>query len=127
MTLANGTRLGPYEIVGPLGRGGMGAMYKALDRRLDRHVAIKVLHQSSPETRQRFEREARIVATLQHPRICTLIDIGEHDGTGYIVMEYLEGRGLICPQPFAKVLEYRDERSPTRWMPRIGRGSRTAT
>ena len=106
MTLATGTRLGHYEITGLIGSGGMGAVYKAIDRRLDRAVAIKILHRSSPEMRQRFEREARIIAALQHPRICTLIDIGEHDGADYLVMEFLEGRTLVCPQPFEKVLEY---------------------
>ncbi len=106
MRLATGARLGPYEIVALVGTGGMGAVYKAFDRRLDRHVAIKILHRSSPKLRQRFEREARVVAALQHPRICTLIDIGEHDGSDYLVMEYLEGKTLECPQPIEKVLEY---------------------
>ena len=101
-----GTRLGRYEIVSLVGAGGMGAVYKAVDRRLDRAVAIKVLHQSTPDFSQRFEREARIVAGLQHPRICTLIDVGVHDGTDYLVMEYLDGQRLTCPQPLEKVIEY---------------------
>ena len=106
MTFSPGTRLKHYEIVSLLGSGGMGVVYKALDRRLDRLVAIKVLHHVSPERRQRFEREARVVASLQHARICTLIDIGVHDGIDYLVMEYLDGRPLPCPQPFASVIEY---------------------
>jgi Tol biopolymer transport system component/predicted Ser/Thr protein kinase len=106
MDLAPGARLKHYEIISLLGRGGMGAVYKAVDRRLDRLVAIKVLHHVSAERRQRFEREARVVASLQHPRICTLIDIGVHDGIDYLVMEYLDGRPLPCPQPFATVIEY---------------------
>ena len=106
MTFGPGARLKHYEIVSILGSGGMGVVYKALDLRLDRLVAIKVLHHVSPERRQRFEREARVVASLQHARICTLIDVGVHDGLDYLVMEYLDGRPLPCPQPFATVIEY---------------------
>jgi Tol biopolymer transport system component/predicted Ser/Thr protein kinase len=106
LRLEPGTRLGHYDIVGLLGAGGMGAVYKAKDSRLDRYVAIKVLKHVSPELRQRFEREARVISALQHPRICMLIDIGVHDGTDYIVMEYLEGRTLTCPQPIGKAIEY---------------------
>ncbi|MBZ5558253.1 MAG: serine/threonine-protein kinase [Acidobacteriia bacterium] len=94
MTLAPGNRLGPYEILAPLGAGGMGEVYKARDTRLDRAVAIKVLasHQSSsPETHQRFEREARAISQLSHPHICALYDIGEQDGADFLVMELLEG------------------------------------
>jgi serine/threonine protein kinase len=97
MTLPNGKILGPYEIVGPLGAGGMGEVYKARDTRLDRVVAIKVLpsHLSSNEDlRLRFEREAKAISSLQHPNICTLFDVGTQDGIDFLVMEYLEGETL---------------------------------
>ncbi|HET9951320.1 MAG TPA: protein kinase [Candidatus Eisenbacteria bacterium] len=97
MTLVPGTRLGAYEILAPIGAGGMGEVFKARDTRLDRVVAIKILqgHLSvSPETRQRFEREARVISSLNHPNICTLFDIGHQDGMDYLVMEYLEGDSL---------------------------------
>ena len=95
MSLSIGSRLGPYEIVAPAGAGGMGEVYKARDTRLDRTVAIKILpaHLTRREgVRQRFEREARAIALLQHPNICTLHDIGSQDGIDYLVMEYLEGQ-----------------------------------
>jgi serine/threonine protein kinase len=97
MALASGTKLGPYEILSPLGAGGMGEVYRARDTRLDRTVAIKVLpaHLSSdPARRQRFEREARAVASLNHPHICVLHDIGTQDGVDFLVLEYLEGETL---------------------------------
>ncbi|MFI5371823.1 MAG: protein kinase [Candidatus Eisenbacteria bacterium] len=97
MTLAAGVRLGPYEILGALGAGGMGEVYKARDTRLDRMVAIKVLpsHLSSdPALRSRFEREARAISSLQHPNICTLYDVGHQDGVDFLVMEHLEGETL---------------------------------
>src|SRR2546425_5679635 len=97
MALTSGTKLGPYEILAPLGAGGMGEVYRAQDTRLDRTVAIKVLpsHLSSdPARRQRFEREAKIIASLNHPHICTIHDLGQQDGTDYLVMEYLEGETL---------------------------------
>jgi eukaryotic-like serine/threonine-protein kinase len=97
MTFSSGTRLGPYEIVALIGAGGMGEVYRARDTRLDRTVAIKVLNSSvvaSPELRQRFEREARTISRLNHPHICTLHDVGRHDGTDFLVMEYLEGETL---------------------------------
>jgi serine/threonine protein kinase len=84
MSLAAGTRLGPYEVLGLIGSGGMGEVYKARDTRLDRSVAVKILPaelSADPERRTRFEREARAVAALSHPHICTLHDIGTHDGT----------------------------------------------
>lgn len=97
MTLASGTKLGPYEIQSPLGAGGMGEVYRALDTRLERPVAIKVLSShfpSSPELKQRMEREARAISSLNHPNICHLYDIGSQDGTDYLVMEFLEGETL---------------------------------
>jgi serine/threonine protein kinase/Tol biopolymer transport system component len=97
MTLTAGSRLGPYEIVSPLGAGGMGEVYRARDTRLERTVAIKVLpsHLSaSPESRQRFDREAKTISQLSHPHICALYDVGHQDGTDYLVMEYLEGETL---------------------------------
>ena len=81
MALTSGTKLGPYEIQSPLGAGGMGEVYRALDTRLGRTVAIKVLNStvvSSPELKQRFEREARIISRLNHPHICTLHDVARH-------------------------------------------------
>ena len=95
--IANGTRLGPYEILALLGAGGMGEVYRARDTRLDRTVAIKVLpsHLSSNnELRQRFEREARAISNLSHPYICTLHDVGHQDGIDYLVMEFIEGETL---------------------------------
>src|SRR5215510_1539043 len=97
MALTAGTKLGPYEILGSLGAGGMGEVYKARDTRLDRTVAIKVLpaHVSDdPALRERFEREARTVAGLNHPHICTLHDVGHQDGTDFLVMEFLDGETL---------------------------------
>jgi serine/threonine protein kinase/Tol biopolymer transport system component len=97
MTLAAGTRLGPYEILSPLGAGGMGEVYRAKDTRLERTVAIKVLPQhlsASPEVRQRFEREAKTISQLSHAHICALYDVGREGETEYLVMEYLEGETL---------------------------------
>ncbi len=97
MTLICGTRLGPYEILAPLGAGGMGEVYRARDTRLGRDVAVKILssHLSSdPDLKQRFEREARAVSLLTHPNICCLYDVGSQDGIDFIVMEYLEGETL---------------------------------
>jgi serine/threonine protein kinase/Tol biopolymer transport system component len=113
MPLASGTKLGPYEILSPLGAGGMGEVYRAKDMRLDRTVAIKVLpsHLSSnPELKQRMEREAKAISALQHANICTLHDIGSQDGTDFLVMEYLEGQTLAervakGPLPVEQVLK----------------------
>ncbi|MDX1631284.1 MAG: protein kinase [Thermoanaerobaculia bacterium] len=97
MSLAPGRSLGPYEILAPLGAGGMGEVYEAKDTRLGRKVAIKVLPEGlagNPERRARFEREARTVSRLSHPHVCTLHDVGEDDGVHFLVMEYLEGETL---------------------------------
>jgi eukaryotic-like serine/threonine-protein kinase len=97
MALTSGTKLGPYEIQSVLGAGGMGEVYRALDTRLDRTVAIKVLAShlsSSPELKQRMEREARSISALNHPHICQLYDLGSQDGTDFLVMEFLEGETL---------------------------------
>src|SRR5438309_1421327 len=97
MTIFPGTRLGPYEIVSPLGAGGMGEVYRARDTRLERTVAVKVLPAnltSDPLLRQRLEREARAVSKLSHPHICTLYDIGHQDGIDFLVMELVEGETL---------------------------------
>ncbi len=94
MSLSSGTRLGPYEILGPLGAGGMGEVYEAKDTRLDRRVAIKVMParvSESAHLRQRFEREARALASFSHPHICTLHDVGHENGIDFLVMECLEG------------------------------------
>jgi eukaryotic-like serine/threonine-protein kinase len=97
MAFAAGTRLGPYSITAIIGVGGMGEVYKATDTRLARTVAIKTLSSqvaADPELRQRFEQEAKAISSLNHPRICTLHDIGCHDGVDFLVMEYLEGETL---------------------------------
>src|SRR6266849_1585325 len=97
MAIPAGTKLGPYEILAMLGAGGMGEVYRARDTRLDRTVAIKVLAShlsSSPELKQRMEREAKAISSLNHPHICHLYDIGSQDGTDYLVMECLEGETL---------------------------------
>ncbi|HEY6929820.1 MAG TPA: protein kinase [Thermoanaerobaculia bacterium] len=97
MTLPAGTRLGPYEVLSPLGAGGMGEVYRARDTKLDRDVAIKVLPvsvASDPEALARFEREAKAVAALSHPNILAIHDFGDHGGITYAVMELLEGETL---------------------------------
>jgi serine/threonine protein kinase/Tol biopolymer transport system component len=114
MTLTNGTRLGPYEIESPLGAGGMGEVYRARDTRLDRIVAIKILpaqFSADPLRKQRFEREAKTVSSLNHPHICVLYDVGSQDGLDYLVMECVEGETLAKrlvkgPLPLEQVLKY---------------------
>ena len=112
--LSAGTRLGPYEILAPIGAGGMGEVYRARDTRLNRTVAVKILpsHLSeNPEARQRFDQEARTISSVNHPNICTLFDVGHQDGTDYLVMEYLEGETLADrlrkgPLPLEQVMRY---------------------
>src|ERR1035438_2247999 len=99
MPLSPGDKLGPYEILAPLGAGGMGEVYRARDPRLNRHVAIKV---SQERFSDRFEREARAVAALNHPNICHLYDVGAN----YLVMELIEGESPKGPLPLEKVLDY---------------------
>src|SRR5947199_5007062 len=114
MALSAGTRLGPYEIQSALGAGGMGEVYRARDTRLDRIVAVKILPASLAADSQfgeRFDREARAISQLTHPHICTLYDVGEHEGTAFLVMEYLEGETLAQrlskgPIPVEQTLGY---------------------
>src|SRR4029078_7172226 len=114
MTLAPGTRLGPYEILTPIGAGGMGEVYRARDTRLERTVAIKVLSDQlskTEEVRQRFEREARTISQLSHPHICALYDVGREGETEYLVMEFLEGETLLDrlakgPLPLEQTIRY---------------------
>ncbi|MCA1583116.1 MAG: serine/threonine-protein kinase [Acidobacteria bacterium] len=114
MSLTSGSRLGPYEIVEPIGAGGMGEVYRARDTRLERTVAIKVVpdHLSKDEdVRQRFEREAKTISSLSHPHICALYDVGSQDGVEFLVMEFLEGETLTDrlskgPLPVEQLLRY---------------------
>ncbi len=114
MPLAPGTFLGPYEIISPIGAGGMGEVYRARDSRLDRDVALKILPEEyggEPERRVRFEREARAAGQLNHPNILAVFDVGTHDGTPYIVSELLDGETLrerlrTGPLPVRKGAEY---------------------
>lgn len=113
MTITSGTKFGPYEVESPLGAGGMGEVYRARDARLERTVAIKILAShldSSPELKQRFQREARALSALNHAHICHLYDIGSQNGTDYLVMEFLEGETLADrlrkgPLPLNEVLK----------------------
>jgi len=114
LSLQPGTRLGPYEILSAIGAGGMGEVYKARDTRLDRTVAIKVLQASlasDSQFRERFDREARTISQLDHPNICALHDVGEQDGTAYLVIQYLVGETLADrlkkgPLSLDKALKY---------------------
>src|ERR1700722_3849089 len=114
VTLKAGDKLGPYEVVARIGAGGMGEVYQARDTRLNRIVAIKILPShlaDSAESRERFEREARMIASLNHPHICTLHDVGHHGGMDYLVMEFLEGETLASrlgkgPLPLEQTLQY---------------------
>ncbi len=112
MSLAPGTRLGPYEVLAALGAGGMGEVYKARDSRLDRLVAVKILAPAmalSSAARERFEHEARAISRLSHPHICALFDVGREGDTSYLVMELLDGATLTSlvaqgPLPMSEVL-----------------------
>src|ERR1700746_1080072 len=114
MALTSGTKLGPYEIVSPLGAGGMGEVYRARDTRLGRDVAIKVLPEAlvqDADRVRRFEQEARTIAALNHPNILAIHDIGTHDGVPFLVSEFLEGMTLrekleAGPLPARRALEY---------------------
>src|SRR5258708_4207699 len=114
MAILPGRRLGPYEILSSIGAGGMGEVYRARDTRLDRIVAINILPDhlaSRSELRERFEREARTIASLNHAHICTLFDTGHQDGIDFLVMEYLEGETLAQrlqkgALPLEQVLQY---------------------
>jgi len=111
MPLTAGTRLGPYEILAPLGAGGMGEVYRARDARLNRDVAVKVLPASfadHPDRLRRFEQEARATGMLNHPNILAVYDVGTHDGAPYLVTELLEGSTLRqeLPVPRRKALDY---------------------
>ena len=114
MALAAGTRLGPYEILNAIGAGGMGEVYRARDTRLDRTVAIKILpgsFASDPERLERFQREARILSSLNHPNLMAIYDVGSQEGTHFLVSELLEGHSLrerLAGGPLSqrKVIEY---------------------
>ena len=114
LSLAPGARIGPYEIIAPLGAGGMGEVYRATDTRLGRDVALKVLPEafaSDPDRLARFEREARAVAALSHPNVLALFDVGTHEGTAYVATELLEGETLRArlergPLPIGRAVEY---------------------
>ena len=114
MALTVGTRLGPYVVEGAIGSGGMGEVYRARDTRLDRTVAVKIISQriaSDPDLRLRFEREARLISSLDHPHICALYDVGYQEGIDFLVMQYLEGETLAervknGPLPIDQVLRY---------------------
>jgi serine/threonine protein kinase len=113
MALTSGTKLGPYEIESPLGAGGMGEVYRARDTRLDRTVAIKILPShlaDDAQAKQRFEREAKAISSLNHPHICTLHDVGAQNGISYLVMEHVQGESLDArlkkgPLPWKQALE----------------------
>ena len=135
MAIPAGKRLGPYEILSQIGAGGMGEVYKARDTRLDRMVAIKVLpaHLADrPELRERFEREARTIANLNHPHTCTLHDIGQQDGIHYLC-NGVPGRGEFIPAAPERAAAvragfwYTPSRLPTRWTKRTGTGPPTGT
>ena len=134
MALPPGTRLGPYEIVAPLGAGGMGEVYRARDPRIGREVAIKVLPAAfarDPDRVRRFEQEVRAAGALNHPNILTIFDVGSDDGSPYIVSELLEGETLRARISGARLGSGRPSttRSILRagWLPLTPRASSTAT
>src|SRR5262245_17906233 len=114
MALAPGSRLGPYEILSPLGAGGMGEVYRSHDTRLQRGVALKVISREAShdsERIRRFEQEARAAGTLSHPNVCAIYDLGTHEGSPFVVMELLEGETLRevlhpSPLPLKRALTY---------------------
>ena len=133
MPLPAGTKLGPYEILSAIGAGGMGEVYKARDTRLDRIVAIKVLPTQladRSELRERFEREAKTIASLNHPHICTLYDTGHQDGIDFLVMEYIEGETLAQRSRKARCRSNKycstPSRLPMRWTRPIAKALRIA-
>ncbi len=134
MALHPGTRLGPYEVLAPLGAGGMGEVYRARDPRLGRDVAIKVLpaaYSADPDRLARFKQEARAASKLDHPNILVIHDIGLHEGAPYVVSELLEGETLrerlaSAPIPLRKAVSTRS-RSSRGLRPPTARGSSTAT
>ena len=124
--ITTGTKFGPYEVLSQLGAGGMGEVYRARDTRLGRDVAIKVLSGhfvSSPNLKERFEREARTISQLSHANICHLYDVGSQEGTDYLVMEYLEGEAFFSsamiagPRPAvrSKAARAKAARNPRGW------------
>ena len=114
MALSAGTRLGPYEVLGLIGAGGMGEVYRARDSRLARDVAIKVILPTfarDSERIKRFEQEARAAGVLSHPNVCAIYDIGSYEGSSFVVMELLEGESLretlkSGPLPVRKAMDY---------------------
>ncbi len=134
MALSAGTRLGAYEILGPIGAGGMGEVYRARDTRLGREVAIKVLPAdklADPARRARFVQEARAASALNHPHIVTIYEIESADGIDFIVMELVPGRPWMPSSPATGCAQARccgsRSRSRTRWPPRTRPASCTAT
>ena len=135
MSISAGTRLGPYEILAPIGAGGMGEVYRARDPRLGRDVAIKVLPASfsqDPDRLRRFEQEARAAGVLNHPNITAVYDIGTHDGAPYVVQELLEGETLRAPLGRGRAPAAQGDRlrAPDRaraWPRRTRRASSTGT
>jgi eukaryotic-like serine/threonine-protein kinase len=126
MTLSAGTRLGPYEILAPIGVGGMGEVYRARDTRLGRDVAIKLLppeFASARSRRERFEREARAVAALNHPNILALHDIGNEDGVLYMITELVDGETLREVALTPRSISRSRRRSPTDSPPHTPRES----
>ena len=135
MAISPGARIGHYEVVSLLGAGGMGEVYRATDTRLDRTVAVKVLPTdlaADPVFRARFAREAKTIASLDHPHICALYDVGESDGTAFLVMEYLEGETLAArlargPLPLDEALAARVRHRRARSTTPTAQASCTAT